>query len=202
MYSITSYLKKFRDCEEGTVAVELVLMVPILMWVFLSTFVYFDAFRVETNAARATITITEMLSREEASITQEYLDSVGAVLQTLTFADAQPDFRVTVYQYRQVDDTFRVVWSRHTGMGDVLDDNDLAQLHANNRLPLISATDHNVLVETQIEYSAPFSFNLSSFSASNLDDVTFTNSMIIRPRPGRLCFDPSPAPSDDICVAT
>ncbi len=203
MSSITTYLRKFRDCEEGSLAVELVLVVPILMWVFLSTFVYFDAFRVETNAARATIAIAEMLSREETSINEEYLDSVRNVLQTLTFEEPDPDYRVTVYQYRQSDDTFRVVWSRHRGMGAPLTNADLALLHAANRLPEISPSDHNVLVETTVDYTAPFSFNLSSFSASNLDDVSFSNFMIFRPRPGRLCFDPTPtAAGGDICVAS
>ncbi len=202
MSNFKSYLRKFRDSEDGSIAVELVLVVPILMWVFLSTFVYFDAFRVETNAARATIAIAEMLSREETSITEEYLDSVGSVLQTLTFEEPDPDFRVTVYEYRQIDDTFRVVWSRDRGMGGVLTNTDLALLHAANRLPEISPTDHNVLVETRIDYTAPFAFNLSSFSATSLEDVSFSNFMVFRPRPSRLCFDPTPsAAGGDLCFA-
>ncbi len=200
MSSLKKYIGKFRDCEDGSIAVELVLVVPILMWVFLSTFVYFDAFRVETNAARATITIGEILTREEISITEEYLDSVENVLRALTVAETDPDFRVTVYQYRQSDDTFQLVWSRDRGMGAPLTNTELALMHLANRLPEIGPNDHNVLVETRIDYTAPFSFNLSSFSATNLDNVSFSNFMVFRPRPGRLCFDPSAAPNDDICA--
>jgi hypothetical protein len=190
MKRTASFLKAFRDDEQGSMAIELLLVVPILLWVFLSTFVYFDVYRVETNAVRATITLAEMFSRED-SVNNTYLDSAESVLQTLTFEEVGPDFRVTVYTYNATDDEFRVVWSdtRGADITEALLDADLADLRAEGRLPPMDNFDQNIYIETRTEYDAPFNIGLGPFTVTNLEDLTFTNDMIIRPRGVRLCFE-------------
>lgn len=189
MKSIASFTKAFRDDERGSMAIELLLVVPILLWVFLSTFVYFDVFRVETNSVRATITLAEMFSRED-SVNNTFINSALSVLQTLTFEENDPDFRVTVYTYNQADDEFRVVWSRRRGAGITqnLTNADLADLRAEGRLPPMDNFDQNIFIETRTEYDAPFNIGLGPFTVTNLEDLTFTSDMIIRPRGVRLCF--------------
>lgn len=49
---MTDLIKRFRDNEDGSAAIELVLVTPIITWALLSTIVYFDAFRAETRSAR------------------------------------------------------------------------------------------------------------------------------------------------------
>ncbi|PXW69153.1 hypothetical protein C7964_103668 [Loktanella sp. PT4BL] len=190
MKRIASSFRAFRDDEQGSMAIELLLVVPILVWVFLSTFVYFDVFRVETNAVRATITLAEMFSRED-SVNNTFMNSARSVLQTLTFEENDPDFRVTVYTYNEADDEFRVVWSRRRGAGIAqnLTNADLADLRAEGRLPPMDNFDQNIYIETRTEYDAPFNIGLGPFTVTNLEDLTFTNDMIIRPRGVRLCFE-------------
>jgi hypothetical protein len=190
MKRISSLLQAFRDDERGSMAIELLLVVPILLWVFLSTFVYFDVFRVETNAVRATITLAEMFSRED-TVNSTYLNSARSVLRTLTFEENNPDFRVTVYTYDEGDDEFQVVWSRTRGddLTERLTDADLADLRAAGRLPDMDSLDQNIYIETRTEYDAPFNIGLGPFTVTNLEDLTFTSDMIIRPRGVRLCFE-------------
>ena len=199
MQSIMSFLRDFRDDQRGSMSIELLLVTPILVWVFLSTFVYFDVFRVETNSVRATITLAEMFSREDV-VDARFLNGTRAALRALTFEETSPDYRVTVYRYRPGNDTFRRVWSKNRGMGGNLTNTDLAELKAAGRLPPMEPVDHAVYIETRTQYDAPFNIGLGPFVVTNLEDLTFTSDMIIRPRSGRLCWDPDTnVPDNEVC---
>ncbi|WP_108816344.1 TadE/TadG family type IV pilus assembly protein [Loktanella sp. Alg231-35] len=189
---LTEFLQEFRDDEDGSMAIELLLVTPILVWALLSTFVYFDLFRVESNSNRAALTMADMFSREAAPITPAYLNGAREVLRALTFEEANPDYRVTVYRYRETQDDYRRVWSKRRGLGAALSNSDLADLKAADRLPLMANNDQAILFETRTEYDAPFSIGLGPFSGTDLDDVTFQTFIVIRPREGRLCWDQDP----------
>ena len=190
MKKITLFARQFRDDERGSMAIELLLVVPILVWVLLSTIVYFDVFRVETSSVRATITIAEMFSREDV-VNDTFIDASREVLRSLTFEEANPDLRVTVYEYDSDDDdgAFRVVWSEHRGMEQALTDSDLSELQNEGRLPPLDRFDQNIYIETRTQYDAPFNIGIGPFVVTNLEDVTFEQDMVIRPRGVRLCFE-------------
>jgi hypothetical protein len=187
-------------------AVELVMVTPILVWIVMSTFVYFDTFRNEANAHRAALTLADMFSREQTDIDGSYLNGARSLLQTLTLDDDNPDFRITVYRYQLSDDTFRRVWSRNRGVGTNLTNADLLALQTAGRLPRMADDDRAILVETFTDYEPPFDtgirFLTSFFSADGaspreeLDSVTFRTFNVIRPRfTPSLCWDASPNPS-------
>ena len=190
MHFATALAKKFAGDERGSMAIELVLVVPILTWVLLSTFVYFDAFRTEANAKRAAITVTDMFSREETEIDENYLDGALKLLKTLTYADSDPDLRVTVYTFSSSADAFQVVWSRNVGMTPNLTDANLAAFRTKGRLPVMADGDQSILVETRTEYSAPFTIGIGPFTGgTDLDDVTFETFTFVRPRfTDKLCW--------------
>lgn len=190
MKNLILFTRRFYGDERGSMAIELVLVVPILVWVLLSTFVYFDVFRVETNSVRATITLAEMFSREGV-VDDSFIDISREVLRTLTFEEANPDLRVTVYEYDPDDGSgaFRVVWSEHRGMEQALTDDDLSELQAVGRLPPLDQFDQNIYIETRTQYDAPINIGIGPFVVTNLEDVTFTSDMVIRPRGISLCFE-------------
>ena len=190
MKNLILFTRRFHGDERGSMAIELVLVVPILVWVLLSTFVYFDVFRVETNSVRATITLAEMFSREDI-VDDSFIDISREVLRTLTFEEANPDLRVTVYEYDPdvAPGAFRVVWSEHRGMEQALTDDDLSELQAAGRLPPLSQFNQNIYFETRTQYDAPFNIGIGPFVVTNLEDVTFTSDMVIRPRGVKLCFE-------------
>ncbi|WP_333714317.1 TadE/TadG family type IV pilus assembly protein [Yoonia sp.] len=199
--------RKFRADDRGSMAVEFVLVTPILVWIIMSTFVYFDLFRNEANAHRAALTLADMFSREQTDIDGNYLNGARSLLQTLTLDDATPGFRITVYRYQQSDDTFRRVWSRNRGVGTNLTNADLLALQTAGRLPRMADDDRAILVETFTDYEPPFDtgirFLTSFFSADGvapreeLDSITFRTFNVIRPRfTLSLCWEvPPPAPS-------
>lgn len=204
MNALNRSASAFRRDENGSMAIELLIVTPILVWVLLATFVYFDVFRVEATSNKAAITISEMFSREEVAVTDSYIDSALSLLETLTYEEENPDLRVTVYHLDEgpdpddaSDDVYRVTWSESRGFADVLTDADLADFEDAGRLPLLNGSDDAILVETRVEYDAPFSIGFGDFEGLDLEDVTFDTFIIIRPRPGNLCFDDDPEDDDE-----
>lgn len=202
MMLLRTYLKRFRDEEDGVIAIELLLAVPILVWALLSTLVYFDAFRMEAINTRAGLTLADMISREQVSVDENYIDSMQEVLRSLTSSPAASDIRVTVYRYRASDDTYRLVWSENRGMdGGELSNSDLENLR--DRLPVMANDGRAILVETRNSYRAPFKTGMGLFFGTNLGDFDFQTFTVISPRfLTTICFDPTPAlPSngDEVC---
>lgn len=201
MTRLASYLRRFREDEDGVIAIELLLVVPMLVWALLSTLVYFDAYRTESINSRAGLTLADMISREQVPVDADYIDAMREVLRALTIADANPDIRITVFRYRKIDDTYHVVWSEDRGLGTALDKIALDALK--NRLPIMADGSRSLLIETRTQYSAPFSIGLGPFTGTNLEDITFDSFTVITPRfLSTICFDPTPGlPSsgDEIC---
>lgn len=197
---MTQLLKAFRDDEHGSMAIELVLVVPILTWVLLSTFVYFDVFRTESNTKRASLTVADMFSREQDLIDTSYMEGARKLLRTLTFAEADPDLRVTVYKYDLASDKYTVSWSRNIDMAPDLDNAAIAALRVKGRLPVMADGDTSILVETRTNYAAPFDTGIGPFTGgSDLGDLVFDTFTVMRPRfVSQLCWD-APDPQPDLC---
>ena len=69
MRSLLKCLRRMRDDESGSIAVETIMMVPLLAWALLSTLAYFDAYRAESISVKAGLTIADMVSRETGFVT-------------------------------------------------------------------------------------------------------------------------------------
>ncbi|MCG3268876.1 TadE/TadG family type IV pilus assembly protein [Yoonia sp. I 8.24] len=183
---IKSLLQDFRDDESGVIAIELLLVVPILVWALLSTLVYFDAFKTESISTRMSMTIADMFSRE-VEVDNTFINGAHDLLEALTPSADAPDMRITVYTFDESDDQYDRVWSRNRG--SYYSNHTNATLRAeSDRLPILSDGDNAILVETHTEYSAPFSIGIGPFLETNLDDLSFDTFTVIRPRDGNVCF--------------
>ena len=179
------FLHRFREDEDGTAAVELLLVIPMLVWALLSTWVYFDAYRAESISTRAGLTIADVISRE-SEVDHNYLESMRSLLRVLTDAEENPELRVTLYRYDSSDETYRVVWSENLGMENANEVTDADLVRLENRLPVLANLNRSLLVETRTAYSAPFSIGLGPFLETNFEDVEFDSFTVISPR-----FQPS-----------
>lgn len=180
---IKAFLTRFARAEEGSISVEAMLIFPILLWCYLGTFVFFDAYRSQSTNLKAAYTIGDTLSRESDDITPAYLDSLSALHQFLVNEDnGLARLRVTVYRYQASDRSFRVRWSRTRGGGLPMTDPVLATLREN--LPIMPDAEIAILVETWVGYSPTYSVGL--------EDFTFTDLVVTRPRvAGQLCTNSS-----------
>jgi Flp pilus assembly protein TadG len=58
------YLRRFAREDRAAVAFETVLMTPILVWAFIGSFVFFDAYRIYNTSVKTTYMVADMLSRQ------------------------------------------------------------------------------------------------------------------------------------------
>lgn len=167
-------LCRFCRDEMGTVTVETVLILPVLVWCYVGTFVFFDAFQTDARNIKATYTIADILSREvNEPITPEYLDSLFLLQANLIDRSEPLRLRVSVVRYGAADDTYRVVWSQTRGSGSAQTDAGLAQIREEH-LPVMFDGEVGIIVEAANHYTPLFDVGL--------DALEFEEFMILRPR--------------------
>ena len=166
-------VRRFTRSEQGSISVEAMLVFPILLWCYLGTFVFFDAFRSQSTNLKAAYTIGDTLSRETGYVTPIYMDSLFSLQKFLVDEDnGIAQLRVSVYRYRASDNTYRVNWSQTRGGAVALTDTLLAQLRTN--LPRMPNNEIAILVETWVGYHPTYSVGLQDF--------TFNDLVVTRPR--------------------
>ena len=171
--ALTTALRRFTKSEEGSISVEAMLILPILVWCYLGTFVFFDAYRSQSTNLKAAYTIGDTLSRETGYVTPIYMDSLSNLQKFLVDeANGIARLRVSVYRYQAADNTYRVNWSQTRGGAVQLTDSLLAQLRPN--LPRMPNNEIAILVETWLGYHPTYSVGLQDF--------TFTDLVVTRPR--------------------
>lgn len=191
MRSMFRRLRRFRDDEGGSVAIETLMMVPFLSWAMLSTLAYFDAYRAEAISQKAGLTIADMFSRETDYITPDYMTGARELLRFLTLAENNPDLRVTVVRYRASNDRYLRVWSKKKGGVSSLSWSEVKDLAP--KLPELADGERIIVVETFTKYSQPYAVGLSDFTMDTFH--------VISPRfSTTLCWNPDendPNDTDD-----
>ena len=187
-------LRRLRRSDDGSVAVETVMMVPLLAWAMLATLTYFDAYRAEAISNKASLTIADMFSRETDYITPDYMDGALGLLKFLTLADDTPQLRVTVVRWIAPDPVnaplvgdYHVVWSQRRGTNGAILPLDTLELRKNflGQIPIMSHNERGIIVETWTDHTPPYSVGLN--------DMTMNTFTVIRPRfASQLCWNPTP----------
>ncbi|WP_322866550.1 TadE/TadG family type IV pilus assembly protein [Aquicoccus sp. G2-2] len=149
----------FRDDVRGTVAVEAAIIFPMLMWAFLSMFVFFEGFRQSSINDKAANTIADMLSRETENITPTYINNTKELFDLLAEADADSKIRISVIKWVKKKDEYKIVWSKAKGAGlSKLQTEDVKDW--TTKLPTVPNQERIVLVETWSTYEPLFNVGL------------------------------------------
>lgn len=181
MPRIRAAVAGFRKSENGSASIELLFMVPLLSLITFSMVTYFAAFRAQTHATRAATVMTDMVSREVAAVTPEYIAGVEGLMKTLVHTDDTPEFRLTAFTYDEEDETYMVAWSKDSGMYGAMDHAAINEV--SHRLPTLKDGQRALLVETSVEYTPMLDIGLGT--------RTFENFNVAAPRfVPQLCFLP------------
>lgn len=162
MSRVPSLLRRFLKDKSGVVTVEMVITMPLLIWALAATYDYFEIHRHRAVREKATYTVADMFSREQAPVTAEYIDGARDLFNTMTNDDDPVQIRVSVVTYDEDDDEYRVVWSRIGGAGALspLSDEDVQS--GDVPLPRMIDGQQIVIVNSLSTYNPSFNVGLSS----------------------------------------
>lgn len=160
------FLIHFMKDGAGSVAVEAVLILPFLLWAFLATFVYFDAFRQSSINLRAAYTIGDMLSRETAAVDSSYVTSLQSLFSFLSKGDSDPAVRVSVAMWDAEDNAYKLDWSAARGGRPSLTEESVNAMR--DRLPNLPDNERVIVVETWSTYKPLFNVGLKQDELYNM----------------------------------
>lgn len=174
MTSILNKFRRFHRSERGVVAVETLIMIPLLAWTIVAMAVYFDAFRTKSINLKAAYTISDMLSRASPDVDAAFIDGLKDTFDYLVESPNPTWVRTTLIQFDTedpMDDTdgkYILMWSQGAEGKPKLTNVTLA--HFKKWTPVMGDGDSMLIVETSMHY-VPF-YDL--FSPYELYNVVMT----------------------------
>ncbi|MBM1688771.1 TadE/TadG family type IV pilus assembly protein [Sulfitobacter geojensis] len=176
---IKTRLRDFGRNDDGTIAVEATIILPMMFWTFLSVFSIFHAFRTYSINHKAAFSIGDSISRETAPLDQAYIDGSLQLFEYLSNSQNLSSLRVTSLYYDAENDRFYRDWSKTSGGRPELSNGDVADW--TSRLPVMPDNERVMLVETWSTYEPPF--------RTGLEEREIKNFVFTRPRfAPRVCW--------------
>lgn len=164
-----NFLGRFSRDEGGSVSVEFVLMFPVLFWVIMACYTYFDGYRQSAANLKAAFTISDLISRETAGINETYIDSMQRLLNLMTRSQSATKVRISVIRWDEEDDRYYVDWSRVRGYKVELTNATIGDMA--ERLPTMPDEERVILIETSNTYVPPFKVGINEME---MDNFVFT----------------------------
>ncbi|MFV0490908.1 MAG: TadE/TadG family type IV pilus assembly protein [Pseudorhodobacter sp.] len=151
-----------RDCR-GSIIVEALLVLPVLIWAHAALFVYWDAYRTINEMQKATYSISDLISRTQLTVDDAYLDGIHETLNYILNENDNVTMRVTSFLWDEADAHYKVIWSHGSNPGPPALTNETIKPLA-SKLPDMSDGDSAILVETTLTYEPPLNFGLNTQS--------------------------------------
>lgn len=167
-------LNKFHRAEDGSFAVEAILVTPLLFTGLMLSFGWFTAFQAKAEANKAAYTLSDYITRQTEAITPEFIEGLADIYRFLN-NDGDISLRVSAVKWSTADNDdgqYELVWSDAEGDYTALSNGGLSDIEA--RLPIMTDGAEVIVVETERSWSAPFDMGL--------DDVVFADFVVTTPR--------------------
>jgi len=148
---------------------EFAIIMPMLVWMYAASYVFFDGFRQNTINLRAAYTIGDLISRETQALTPDYIDSMYNMAQLLTRTDSPMSLRITVIRWDAQDAQYYLDWSQPRGAVTAMTQTDLNNFAA--RLPTMPDEERVILIETWNTWEPVVNVGLE---ARSMDNFVFT----------------------------
>lgn len=196
--------RRFTASETGSMPVEGVIASTFLIWWYVASFQFFDAFRQKNVNQKGAYTIADLVSRSTEPVDEAYIEGMNTLFDYITFSNEPTTIRVSSVFWDDDEGRNKIAWSYGTGDTPGLTTDDLQDRA--NRIPVMATGDYVVVVETFMAYEPIFNIGL--------DAQWFKQFITTRPRftpcvmwkkdddPEPACFydtdiDPSDNESDD-----
>lgn len=179
MRKLLTHIKNFADNTKGSVAVEVAIILPILLWALAAMAIFFDVFRTKSIAEKASFTISDALSRETNAITPDFVtntrylfDEIVGLSTPVEIPEGEEDLlnspqlleqassmRISVITWNEDESEYELEWSKTRG------DNFTSYVAADmvdlaDSLPNMADQDTVIVVETHMLYSPTLNVGL------------------------------------------
>lgn len=159
--SLTHFLRR----EDGTIALETMIALPMLFWGYLAMFSIFDTYRMYNLSQTATYTIGDAISRETQAIDPDYLRGMQQLFEYMTRGQGQTALRVTSIWFDAPNNRYHVDWSQTRGWVMPLTSEEVRNWHS--KLPVMPNNERVTVVETWRDYKPLFKTGLEQREINN-----------------------------------
>jgi len=180
--------------DRGSIAMEAAIILPLMATWFVASFVYFDVYRKDNVAVKATYTIGDILSRQ-TEVDDDFID--GLHLLSAFLSDSSPDdtwLRVSSISFNGT--SYWVEWSYTSNNQHQLTIADLPRI--SSMVPAMAADETVILTETNIYYRPLFKVGIAE---QYIRHATVTRPRFA-PRLGHATHDMVGSGQGDLCDET
>ncbi|WP_170397597.1 TadE/TadG family type IV pilus assembly protein [Ruegeria arenilitoris] len=157
---------QFRAREDGSIALEAVIITPMLFWTLMAGYTFFEAYRQSASNIKAAHTIGDLISRETREINNTYIDSMEEMFSLMVANQTDLKIRISLVLYDEASNSHSVNWSAiRGGFTEKLTDANIGQYK--DALPPISDQNTLILVETSNTFVPFFSVGLGNIELEN-----------------------------------
>lgn len=189
-------LRSYSRDQAGTVIIEAVLMLPLMIWVGLGMYAYWDGYQTTNTSQKGAYVIADLVSRQNEPVSRSDLEGLNQVMNFMLSADETAKLRVTSIGRKishddgdhegENDDEhehapapvaaeieYEVLWSKspYRAMPALTTANLPAY---SNRIPMMAEGDTVIMVETEVGFIPVFDVGL--------DPLTIKDLIVTRPR--------------------
>lgn len=152
-------MRQFRAGEAGSISVETLLILPVVLWAFMATVGFYDAFAARTASERAAYTVSDAIGRQaDQAITPDDLEGYNRVFSYLARSQPNTRLRVTSVFWHPGEQEYQVAWSYATNNGIPLTTETLTPALI-ARLPVLATEDGDQARETVYITETRLAFN-------------------------------------------
>ncbi len=152
--------RRFASDTGGSMPVEGVIASTFLIWWYIGSFQFFDAYRQKNVSEKAAYTIADMVSRRTESIDADYVDGLHTLFDYMTVSRRPTWLRVSSVFWDADESRYEVAWSHATG--DAVGHSDLSIQARAAEIPMMPDGDAVVVVETSMAYVPIFNIGLDA----------------------------------------
>lgn len=159
-------LRRFLSSETGSLSIEAVIMLPVLVLFFLVSFTFYDAYRTQTVITKSGYVVADLFSRSSQAVTTADVDGMGEMFQFMTRGRNESFIRVSrvtrvVDAANGIDEYVAEASYATDGRAPM----SAAELTANlARIPVLSPNTSVTVVETYSPYVPPFFIGLNAYT--------------------------------------
>lgn len=199
-------MRRFLHDARGNMSVDMMLMLPVLVWSLVGFFSFWDIYRVNYLAKKATFVVADIISRERAQVSTPFIFRYGTVfayaierpvaLLTNNAATQPIVMRVTSLGFTETEsgNTTSVLWSMSSDPARMALHTNATLPQLDGRIPAMLDGDNIIVVETRVYWSPTF-YEQFRGAAPTLDSLaglqtrTIDTLTTVRPRfVPRMCF--------------